>query len=291
MNDVPNLSYLAIDGGGTQCRFALLLSDRVVRQNGGAANVSTDFAASVSVIQSGLKALAQKAGIDAQTLYNVPAFIGLAGVTGPELCDRLSNALPLTNARYADDRPAALKGALGARDGMIVHCGTGSFFGRQKAGEQTFLGGWGATLGDEASAYWVGHAALARSLQAKDGLRPRSDLSQSILARFGDAPGVVRFATDARTEDIAALAPMVTEGFQSGDALAAEILCDAADHVARMLRHLGWRDGLPIGLTGGIASHYVDLLPDHMAQSVEHPKTPPIEGALALAREHAERVT
>lgn len=288
MRDTANLSYLAIDGGGTRCRFALVLDGQMVREEGGAANVSTDFTAAVSVIKAGIRALAQNARVDAEMLYGLPAFVGVAGVTGLDMTSRLSAALTFTNVRYADDRPAVLKSALDKREGMIAHCGTGSFFGCQKRGKQTFVGGWGAKLGDEASALWVGHTLLKRSLQAKDGLRPMTDLPQATLEGFGDAPGVVRFAVDASTTEIAALAPMVTEAFQSGDALATEIMQDGADHVSGMMRHLGWTKGLPIALTGGIASHYVALLPAEMAHSVEHSATPPIEGALALARDQAE---
>ena len=160
MTDSTTLPVLAIDGGGTRCRFALQRGHARIVTEAGSANASTNFDDAVTCVQYGLRTRAEAAQTNVDTLYGMRAFVGLAGVTGAAVAGRLTAALPLRNARYADDRLAALRGALGRGDGLIAHCGTGSFFGAQINGQARFAGGWGSILGDEASAHWVGRLAL-----------------------------------------------------------------------------------------------------------------------------------
>lgn len=57
----PNIPVLAIDGGGTRCRFALEQpAERVVVETG-PANAHTDFNGTVSQLKSGIKSLAERA--------------------------------------------------------------------------------------------------------------------------------------------------------------------------------------------------------------------------------------
>ncbi|MCV2876698.1 ATPase [Rhodobacteraceae bacterium XHP0102] len=288
MSDLRDTPVLAIDGGGTRCRMAYGVVGRHIVVEGGAANVSTDFAAALREIHALLGALSAKTGIGVETLYTHRCFVGLAGVTGDAMVARLRAALPFAQCRIADDRAAALRASLGAGDGMIAHCGTGSFFGRQIAGVQGFVGGWGFVLGDEASAHWLGRAALRATLETEDGRHPPSGLAQSLIARFGDAAGLVEFATHARPADFGALAPVVTEAACAGDALARGLMAHGAHEIARALAHLGWHAGLHLCLTGGVGPQYAPYLPQAMQGCVIPAQAQPIIGALALAQEIGE---
>ena len=161
MLDVTPDSVIAVDGGGTRCRMALATSSGTRIVEVGTANISTDFDAAVAEITLGLSQLAKAAGVNDDQLNRLPAYLGIAGTTGPELAGKLAQALPLDHARIEDDRRSALVGALGSRDGAIAHCGTGSFLGASTNGKMRFAGGWGPVLGDEASAQWVGRKSLA----------------------------------------------------------------------------------------------------------------------------------
>ncbi len=280
-------SALAIDGGGSRCRFLLLKNGTCHAVTSGPSNVSTDFEGSVAALVAGVARLAAEAGLSEQEAFAVPAFVGLAGVTGPATITRLTKALPFSNAVYADDHPAALRGALGKRDGAIAHCGTGSFFAAEIDGTRRGAGGWGAVLGDEASAQWVGRRLLAVTLQCVDGFRPWSPLAEAALSRFDDAPGIVRFAADADPVAFGALAPMVTEGVAAADPIAIALMTEAATIVADSLTRIGWRSGLASCLTGGIGPHYAPFLPGDMQASLIPPEAEPIDGALALALDHA----
>lgn len=287
MTESQHTRVMAIDGGGTRCRLALWTGRDVVSVETGSANVSTDFAGGVRQIIEGIGALAAKTGESVDALKALPTFVGLAGVTGAEIADRLRQALPFAHLRIEDDRPAALRGALGDRDGVIAHCGTGSFFGSRIAGAMRFSGGWGPVLGDEASAQWIGRAALKVTLRAVDGRLKPSGLSQMLLDRFGGAAGVVRFGGTARPSEFGALAPHVTEHAAAGDALGRRIMGDAASDIAQSLPAIGWVPGMTICLTGGIGPHFEPYLPAAMQADVSASVGEPLAGALSLAKDFA----
>ena len=288
MTETADISVLAIDGGGTRCRFALSDADGLHMVEGGRANVSSDFDGTVATILHGLSDLATHAGRSVENLTVLPAFVGLAGMTGPAIASRLEKALPLRTARYVDDRPAAVRGALGERDGVVAHCGTGSFIAAQIDRHMRLAGGWGPVLGDEGSAQLLGRRLLWIVLQHVDGFHAETPLIKEVLARFGDAANIVRFAGGATPTELGALAPLVTRAAQNGDAAGRFLMAEAAGQVADCLRQLGWKPGLAICLTGGISPYYAPYLPEEMQAYIREPEAEPIQGAVALALAFAQ---
>jgi glucosamine kinase len=284
MSDSRSIPVIAVDGGGTRCRVAYDDGRSTTVVETGPANASTDFESAARQVTEGLNVLSQRMNVD---LSGLPAFVGLAGVVDAGIVDRLAAALPLSKARIADDRPAALRGALGRKDGVIAHCGTGSFFAAQIGGAMRFAGGWGSVLGDEASAHWIGKRALRIALDCADGLCPPSPLTDKLHADLGDAPGIVRFAGKATPADIGALARIVTNCASNNDAVATRILKEGAGEIARTLPLLGWTQGMAICLTGGLGPHYLPYLPEDMRAHVTPPEGEPLAGAIDLAREGA----
>ena len=235
----------------------------------------------------GLRAVAEKAGYALEDLSESPTFAGLAGVSSAEVAERVRAGLPLKVLRVEDDRPAALRGALGDTDGAIVHCGTGSFFALQNAGKCRLAGGWGATLGDEASAKWIGHRALALTLQAQDQTAPDSQLARSLMSELGGVDGILAFAAMASPAEFGTLAPRVSKAAGQGDALAAAVMREGAAHIVQMLEALGWTPNMALCLTGGVAHIYANHLPDDLRAALRDPMGEPLDGALALAKEVA----
>jgi glucosamine kinase len=223
--------------------------------------------------------------LSVEDIANVPAFIGLAGMVAPDIRQAIADGISLTRTRIEDDRPAAVRGALGDTDGAIGHCGTGSFFAVQKDRVIRLSGGWGPILGDEASAQWLGRKALLAALDVSDGLRRMSPLAQDLLDDYGGTAGIVRFASKATPVEFGEIAPRVTKAAQLEDSLAVNLLQRGADHIARTLLPLGWRPPLPICLTGGLGPFYAGLLPGDMQALVQEPKGEPIDGALSLAED------
>jgi len=290
MTNVLKTSVLALDGGGTRCRLALSRGADVTTVETGSANISTDLGGAVAQVRAGLAQLSAVTGHPAEALAMCPIYIGIAGVTGPVIADRFAAELPFRQVRVSDDRPTALSGALGGRDGLVAHCGTGSFFAAQIGGSPRFAGGWGAVLGDPASAQWVGRRALACTLEEVDQLRAASGLGAQLLDRFGGAAEIVSFAVTASPADFGRVAPDVTDLAAKGDPLALEILTGAGREIATTLQKMGWVPELPLCLTGGIAPHFRPYLPPVMQQACSPPVGTPLDGAIALAHEFAREV-
>jgi glucosamine kinase len=280
-----DIRVVAIDGGGTRCRIAVQRGDAVSSIETGSANVSTDFEGAVQEVLAGLLALCDREGLDFYEVTTWATFVGLAGVTGPEVAEKLAAALPFENARFEDDRRAALRGALSGKDGVIAHCGTGSFFGARRNGSVKFSGGWGRILGDEASAVWIGRKALSQVLETVDGRQASSGMSEALLVQFDGAAGIVRFAEGAKATEFGVLAPTVTSHAADGDPLAKHVMMLGAVEIERSLRQMGWTPGEPICLTGGIGPQFAPFLPQLMQKDLSKACSTPLEGALALARE------
>jgi N-acetylglucosamine kinase len=71
------------------------------------------------------------------------------------------------------------------RIGVTVDAGTGSLArGWDKAGRLASAGGWGATLGDEGSGYWISLQAMRAILQAHDGRIKPTRLTEAVLSFF-----------------------------------------------------------------------------------------------------------
>ncbi|MCE8537908.1 ATPase [Ruegeria pomeroyi] len=281
---------VAIDGGGTRCRIAACRGKDVLAVETGPANASTDFGKAVRQIAHGLELLAARMGCSVETLSTAPAFVGLAGVSGPDIADRLRAVLPFKHVRIEDDRVAAARGVLGHRDGAIGHCGTGSFYAAQTGGKVRFAGGWGPVLGDEASAQWVGRIALGLALETLDGRLQPSALSERLIADLEGAAGILRFVGSALPSEMGALAPLVTEFAGRGDSIGGEIMRRGAGEIVRALKAIGWQAGQAVCLTGGIGPHYISYLPEDLRAVVIDREGEPIDGAIALARDLAQEI-
>ncbi|WP_417724187.1 BadF/BadG/BcrA/BcrD ATPase family protein [Salipiger sp.] len=272
---------LAVDAGGSTCRFALETDGGRVDLALGAANVTSDFDGALRTLVSGLSELAKKAGLRADALNDAPACLALAGVTGPDVAARVAGALPLRHAVVEDDQRAGVIGALGERAGCLAGIGTGSFVARQTRGDLRFLGGHGLILGDEASGAWLGRGLLTRALHAHDGLAPRTPLTDELLSGMGGNTGIIAFARRAVPADFATLAPRVTRG---DDPASRALMREGARYLEAAIAALGRREGEPLCLVGGVGPAYADYLDADLRTALVPPEGTTLDGALTLAR-------
>ncbi len=281
---------IGVDGGGTSCRAALLNSASGARfeRQGGPANVS-DFDGALGRIIDVLRGVMADAGVGRAELGAASAHLGLAGVTGPVMAERVRGAvfavLPFGRITVTGDNVTMITGALGARDGAVAAIGTGSFIGLKRQNQVTTVGGRGFLLGDQAAGGWLGKRLLEELMLACDGLRPHSDLSRSVLARYGGVAEVIAFAVAARPADIATLAPEVIAAATAGDPLAKSLMDEGARYIGAALRALNWQAGEVLCLTGGLGPAYANMLPAALRESLSNPVGSALDGALTLASE------
>lgn len=281
---------LAVDMGGTHCRVALVTKNDYEMIVVDGVNAMSDVDGAAQAIVSGTEALSEKVNLPISTLEASPAYLGVAGVIEPSIAQALRIRLPFEKAKIEDDRLSSLRGALGARDGYVIHCGTGSFFAKQENSEAAFAGGWGPVLDDLAGAYWVGVQALQLTLYAEDGLEQHSSMTSHILSQFGSTAAIVMFAKNASTSEVGHLAKSVTQHALQDDTVAISVLRHGAVLVVEKLRQFGWSEGDAICLTGGIASSYKPYLPVSVQSSLVDALGDPLEGSIALARAFYQEV-
>lgn len=272
--------FLGIDGGGTGCRAAVAdAAGRVLgRGAAGPANIASDPAgAAANILKAADQALVAAGG---GTI--AAAGLGLAGANAAGAAEQLRSVLPFARVSVVTDGITAVKGALGAGDGVVAALGTGSVFAVQRAGTIRQIGGRGLVLGDEASGAWIGRALLSAALRAVDGFQPVTPLLSAILQEQGGADGVVAFSLRARPVDFAALAPRVVD---SDDPAARAILTRAEADVTEAITLLRGTQSLPVVFLGGLGTVFATRMADRFP--IQAALGTALDGALLLAREAA----
>jgi glucosamine kinase len=277
---------IAVDGGGTSCRAALATYDGVVLGEGvaGSANIVTDPEIALANILAAACRASEQAGLRGGQIHDFSAVLGLAGANIGDHARRFAARLPFRNSHIETDARIALQGALGDIDGAVAVVGTGSVFLSRWNGRIRSIGGWGPAVGDFCSGQRLGRTLLEEVLQAHDGLRPHSELTRGVMARFNDDPSLlVDFAQAARPRDFATFAPLLFAYADRDDPVAGEIVTDAVRHLAETLQALIEEGNLPFSILGGLASNYSRRLTAALTDRERPPDGNALNGALAMA--------
>ncbi|TMV93621.1 ATPase [Thioclava sp. BHET1] len=271
--------FLGMDGGGSGCRARIVdETGRVIGQaEGGPANIVSDLASA----QDNLLACARKALGEAGDLKDLHAVLGLAGANVGHVAEALHAALPFRSARILSDAVIALRGALGARDGILAALGTGSVFAVQRAGEMRQIGGWGLVLGDEGSGGWIGRALLTRALHAYDGRVEMTPLLRAVLDEARGPEHLVDRMRLAPPSGFATYARRVIEAPDDGAARA--VLAAADETIAEAIADLQQGAALPVCFTGGLGAVFAHRLEGRLGAPVLPAQGSGLDGAVALA--------
>jgi N-acetylglucosamine kinase-like BadF-type ATPase len=185
--------------------------------------------------------------------------------------------------------------------GIVVVAGTGSIaYGVDPAGNEARAGGWGYLLGDEGSAFWLGHYAVRHAIRAADGRGVETILYQLICDKLevSDPRELVEWFYDQELSRnrVAELASLVETACGEGDEAAQTLMDQAAKHLASAARsvthQLDFPDRHPIVLAGGafkacpsLVPRIDDLLDDLPNVEVKLLDVEPAVGAVTLALE------
>jgi N-acetylglucosamine kinase-like BadF-type ATPase len=235
--------------------------------------------------------------------------LGMAGVDREDDADLVRAIMrrisPGRRVLVVNDALIALAAGVGSGPGIVIISGTGSIaYGRNRAGVAARTGGWGHVIGDEGSGYWIGRRALAAVVRQVDGRGPETQLTADVLAHFGvpDAAGLVHivYNRDVPRRNVATLGPIVQKAHEQGDAVATQILEEAAEELSLAARSAATRldmrgDEFPFVLAGGafrvvpwlvteLTRRLVEIAP---RSEVRLLKEEPAAGAVALALDEA----
>jgi N-acetylglucosamine kinase-like BadF-type ATPase len=265
------MHVLGIDAGGTKTVALLADGDgRIVGEGrAGAANLQTEGELEVEKI---LHTVIDRA-TDGRHPVLAAVCLGMAGVDRPDdsvvIRDVMRRLGYRSNALIVNDALIALVAGAGSSPGVVVISGTGSIaYGVSHHGVAARAGGWGPTLGDEGSGYWIGRRALGAVMREFDGRGPQTDLSHLILRHFAlsHPEGLVAeiYHQPQGRRAIASLASVVDHAREAGDPVAIDIMSHAADELAlaaaSVISRLDMRgEPFPILLAGGLLRESVWL--------------------------------
>ena len=253
--------YLGIDAGGTKTDCAVSNGAELLGQATGAsaklARVGREKAR--ENLQSVIRQACEAAKVVPGNVQHV--CIGMAGASLAEAVQwaqqTIRELIPDSTIYVAGDHVIAHRAAFGTSPGVLVISGTGSIaFGRNQAGETARAGGWGPSVSDEGSAFWVGREALAEALRSFD-LGRSNGLLSTIAGYWKVAPEEVIRMANASELRFPELAGPIVEAAEHGDAEARSIAERAGKALARLgsaVIHRLWPQGgiVPVALSGGV---------------------------------------
>jgi glucosamine kinase len=309
----PRMSFfIGVDGGASKTA-AIVVDEHGKILGSGLAGGSNHLRVGIETATRNIERAVNKALVEAGiAIRNVEyAYCGIAGSDHPthrqNVIDSLQVFFPRGNFIVDTDARIALTGAIGFGAGIVVISGTGSVaFGRNAAGLESRAGGWGPTLGDEGSGFWIAREGLSAIVRAHDGRGFATMMTDLLCNEYqmcspDELPKFV-YAATTHVDDIARYGKLVIESAKAGDVVAQEILARAgselAEDVLAIARKLHMADtDFPVAYVGG-AFHAGDLLLQPMRLRLQRdapgasliaPIHPPVEGAAMMAMEAAAR--
>lgn len=255
---------LGIDAGGTKTVALLADADGLIVAEGraGAANLQTEGELEVEKI---LHTVIDRA-TDGRNVTLSAVCLGMAGVDRPDdaivIRDIMRRLGFRSNALIVNDALIALVAGAGPSPGVVVVAGTGSIaYGVSQRGVAARAGGWGPTLGDEGSGYWIGRRALVAVMRELDGRGPATALTPLVLRHFSlpkpEALIAEIYHQPQGRRAIASLGTLVDHARADGDPVATDIMTHAADELAMaagtVITRLEMRgEQFPVLLAGGM---------------------------------------
>jgi N-acetylglucosamine kinase-like BadF-type ATPase len=296
---------VALEGGGSKTvAVAVDASGAVVAWGQGGSSLILHAGE-----QGARQAVDQAVGAVAGQVNTDDIAVAAAAMVGrgysPDPTEALHRWFPHARIKSVHEGDAALLGATLETVGVVVISGTGSCAravgARGTVGE---AGGNGPLVGDEGSAHHLAVEGMRRALWAEDGRGRPTVLADRFHEHFGvaelkDACRRLYGPKPLSRHEIAALAPIVVRAADEGDAAAAEVLEQAAEHLAGMVVAVvaqvrragdGWPGPVAFGCSGGVLLGSARLRSAVVAQAVakepaldpREPCLPPI-GGVALA--------
>jgi N-acetylglucosamine kinase-like BadF-type ATPase len=260
------MHVLGIDAGGTKTVALLADADgRIIGEGrAGAANLQTEGELEVEKI---LHTVIDRA-TDGWPQPPAAVCLGMAGVDREDDARIIGGIVRRlgfrSHALIVNDALIALVAGAGASPGVVVISGTGSIaYGLSPHHVAARAGGWGPTLGDEGSGYWIGRRALAAVMRELDQRGPRTALTPLVLQHFGlprpEALVAEIYHQPQGRRAVASLGSVVEAAREEGDPVAIDIMTHAADELAisaaSVIGRLDMRgEQFPILLAGGMLS-------------------------------------
>ena len=259
--------FLGVDGGGTKTTFTLIneIGEIVYSTTKGTCHFNQiGFKKLEILLREGLNEIVYQANIKEEEIKH--SFLGLAGYgkveeAKPKIENAVKKAVDKLAYTVDSDSRVAIAGALRGRDGINIIAGTGSIGLSINGDKVNRCGGWGASIGDEGSAFWIGKKAIQAFSKECDGRLRKGALYDMFIKelKLEDENKIITFLNDEIKNDrgeIAKLAYLCSLAALKGDENAINIFKEAGEELAEivkvLLRNFSKDEEVLLSYTGGV---------------------------------------
>lgn len=280
---------IGVDGGGTRCRVQLedMNGNILSHAESGSANIMTNAQQALQSVISASKEAVHRAGL-VVNLNQVYVGAGLAGANIPSAAKQFSSLNNPFKAVYLmSDLHSACLGAHKGESGALVICGTGSAGTAYQNGIFSDKGGYGISVGDNASGAWLGLEAIKHTLLAFDAAIEKSILFSAVCFHLNikTAGELTASVKGYKGGDYGTLAPVVVNAFNEGCAIAKALLAEGANYLSTIAASLLDNYRLPLSVVGGLNEIYSPLLTEQVRSRLVVPKSSPQAGVIQYTRQ------
>lgn len=299
--------YLAVDGGGTKTDAVCADETGAVVGRGmaGPTNLtSTSVGAAsfnlIEAIRQAVETLPEKEQIGFPILV-----MGLAGLDSEKEYNEALDIFKRATAHYRiekfvlmNDSLIALQNGTDKENAIVLIAGTGSIcFGKNKQGQTAKASGMDYLLTDQGSGYDIGRHVLREAVKSFDGRCAKSLLEELVCKHFKiksiiELKNVVYHPPLSKIE-VADLAPLCTQAFEAGDAVAKDIFDWTVSAITTMVKTVAGKLNLKefdLIFSGSItAIPYINknvseiFKREYPGVTIITPHTEPVFGALKIA--------
>jgi N-acetylglucosamine kinase-like BadF-type ATPase len=179
---------MGIDGGGSKVACLVAEETGRLRGCGRGGSVNTNYVERQAAVEALQRAL--RTALEAGGLLGAPIeSLCISAPMDPEAVAEAVSGFSVRRVVQAAEGETPRWAAhywIDGHVGVTVDAGTGSIArGWTPDGQQAGAGGWGATLGDEGSGYWISAQAMKAVLEAQDGRIEETALTQIVFEHFG----------------------------------------------------------------------------------------------------------
>lgn len=237
--------YIGMDGGGTSTKVLLWDGEKeLLRMSAGGLNYNSHGPELVTETLKQTRAVLEENGFMPGDCIAVG--VGCAGISNPVVRTFLEDTFLRIGYECPvflfGDQEAAMFGAFGDEDGILLISGTGSIcLGQAAQGKRKYrAGGYGHLIDDEGSAYALGRDILSAVVKAEDGRLEPTALRGAVFERLdiSSIPELVGYVYDRdhTKKEIAALASLLSLPEIKEDAAARRIMDKAAGELEELVK-------------------------------------------------------
>ena len=287
--------YLALDAGGT--KVAALLYDGDFNQIASAVSGSLrENTTSKDLIEKHIDKIITGLGLDGGEIEEI------GGTCEGSLVERIKTICAVKKVAMSGELDLGLSAAGIFGDGMLALSGTGATLFYKYKGKSDGTGGYGASVSDEGSGYWIARNAFLAAIRDDEERGPRTALTDMIPEQMGFSGrselrkaifSIYGHKHHSPVACVAQCAPLVTKAAMNGDEVAAGILREAGELLALQQLYLVKKhdlpDDLPLTISGSVwrgAKLLFDTFSDLIRKQspgrpIIIPRLEPIMGAVA----------